>query len=188
MTTDILLCGVGGQGTVLASKLIAAVAMRRGFQVRTAETIGMAQRGGCVVSHVRIGHEIHSPLISEKSADLLIGFEPAEAIRCLPYLKSDGTVITAGKCIQPVTAALADASLAPAQYAAWLREHGAILVDADAVCRKLGSYKILNTVLLGAAVRTGKLPFTVQEFEEIIRSKLPEKYHKLNIEALHAAE
>jgi len=106
MKTNILLCGVGGQGTILASKLIAEAAMRRGFAVRTAETIGMAQRGGCVASHVRIGHEIHSPLIPNASADLIIGFEPAEAIRALPYLKKDGAVVASRKRIQPVTAAL----------------------------------------------------------------------------------
>ena len=82
-----LLAGVGGQGTVLASKLIAQSAMNRGLNARTAETIGMAQRGGCVVSHVRVGEKIHSPLIPQHKADLIIGFEPAEAVRCLPYLK-----------------------------------------------------------------------------------------------------
>ena len=118
MTTNILLCGVGGQGTVLASKLIAEAAMRRGFAVRTAETIGMAQRGGCVASHVRIGHEIHSPLIPNASADLIIGFEPAEAIRALPYLKKDGAVVASRKRIQPVTAALGGKAGHPEQFAA----------------------------------------------------------------------
>ena len=88
-----LLCGVGGQGTVLASKLIAYCGMKAGKKVRTSETIGMAQRGGCVVSHVRVGDEIFSPIIPEKQADMIIAFEPAEAVRCLPYLKDGGTVI-----------------------------------------------------------------------------------------------
>ena len=188
MTTNILLCGVGGQGTVLASKLIAEAAMRRGFAVRTAETIGMAQRGGCVASHVRIGHEIHSPLIPNASADLINGFEPAEAIRALPYLKKDGAVVASRKRIQPVTAALGGKAGDPEQYAAYLRKNIAdlVLVDTDDVCRRLGSYKILNTVLLGAAVQAGKLPFTIKELEEVIRGKLPEKFHNINIEALNA--
>ena len=79
-----ILAGVGGQGTVLASKLIARTALNNSMHVRTAETIGMAQRGGCVVSHVRTGKIIHSPLIPLGQADLIIGFEPAEAVRCLP--------------------------------------------------------------------------------------------------------
>ena len=90
MNKNCLLCGVGGQGVVLASKLIAFAAMRQGKSVRTAETIGMAQRGGSVVSHVRIGEEIYSPQIPLKSADLILAFEPAEAVRSLPYLKAGG--------------------------------------------------------------------------------------------------
>lgn len=188
MTTNILLCGVGGQGTVLASKLIAETAMRRGLAVRTAETIGMAQRGGCVVSHVRLGTEIHSPLIPQNGADLILGFEPAETVRCLPYLKKDGAVVAARRSIQPVTAALQGKPADPEQYAAALQKQvkDLTLVDAEAVCRALHSYKILNTVLLGAAVQAGKLPFTIREFEETIRSKLPEKFHTINIEALNA--
>ena len=84
MTKNVLLCGVGGQGTVLASRLIALAAMEKGMEARGAETIGMAQRGGSVVSHVRIGEEIHSPLIPYKAADVIIGFEPAEAWWCHP--------------------------------------------------------------------------------------------------------
>ena len=83
MTKNVLLCGVGGQGTVLASRLIALAAMEKGMEARGAETIGMAQRGGSVVSHVRIGGEIYSPMIPHKGADVMIGFEPAEAVRCL---------------------------------------------------------------------------------------------------------
>ena len=103
---NLLLAGVGGQGTVLASKLLAQAAMAQGLQARTAETIGMAQRGGCVVSHVRIGEEAYSPLIPYGQADLILGFEPAEAVRNLPYLKDGGIVVAAKKAIKPVTASL----------------------------------------------------------------------------------
>ena len=84
---NILLTGVGGQGTVLAAKVLAQAALEKGWQVRTAETIGMAQRGGSVVSHVRYGSQIETPLIPEHSADVMIAFEPAEAVRCLRYLR-----------------------------------------------------------------------------------------------------
>ena len=104
-TMNILLCGVGGQGTVLASKLLAQCAIDRGVPAHTAETIGMAQRGGCVVSHVRIG-EAYSPLIPEHTADLIIAFEPAEAVRCLNYLKPNGAVIVNRRAIKPVTDSL----------------------------------------------------------------------------------
>ena len=101
--TNILLAGVGGQGTVLASKLLARAAMDAGLNVRTAETIGMAQRGGCVVSHVRTGDDIASPLVPKHTADVMIAFEPAEAVRCLDYLAPDGAVIVNKKAVMPIT-------------------------------------------------------------------------------------
>ena len=91
MNQDVLICGIGGQGTVLASKIIAAAAMEDGYAVHSAETIGMAQRGGSVTSHVRIGDAAYAPLIPNGSAGVLISFEPAEAVRNLKYLKKDKT-------------------------------------------------------------------------------------------------
>ena len=92
MNKDILLCGVGGQGTVLASKLIASAAMHLGNTAHSAETIGMAQRGGSVTSHIRIGNRAFSPLIPLGKADIILAFEPSEAVRNLCYLKQDGIV------------------------------------------------------------------------------------------------
>lgn len=107
---DILLAGVGGQGTVLAAKVLAQAAQSKGWQVRTAETIGMAQRGGNVTSHVRMGsggEEVFSPLITPGTADMVIALEPGEAARTLPFLAPGGVLVTATTAIQPVTAALA---------------------------------------------------------------------------------
>ncbi|MBQ7719221.1 MAG: 2-oxoacid:acceptor oxidoreductase family protein, partial [Clostridia bacterium] len=106
MRKNIILCGVGGPGTVLASKLAAAAAMNRGFGVKTAETIGMAQRGGSVFSHLRIGDDIASPLIAKGQADLIIGFEPAETVRMLPYLKKGGSAVVSSRPIMPVSASI----------------------------------------------------------------------------------
>ena len=103
MKKDILICGVGGQGTVLASRIIAASAMDEGNTVHSAETIGMAQRGGPVTSHVRIGEDASSPLIPLGCADLLIAFEPSEAVRNLRYLKKDGFVIVNSVPVRPTT-------------------------------------------------------------------------------------
>lgn len=107
---DILLAGVGGQGTVLAAKVLAQAAQSKGWQVRTAETIGMAQRGGNVTSHVRMGSNgeaVYLPLITPGTADMVIALEPGEAGRALPYLAPGGVLVTATTAIQPVTAALA---------------------------------------------------------------------------------
>ena len=103
---DILLAGVGGQGTVLASKILARCAIARGEEAHTAETIGMAQRGGCVTSHVRMG-KCSAPLIARGCADAIIAFEPAEAVRTLPYLKKGGAVIVNTAAVKPVTDTLA---------------------------------------------------------------------------------
>ena len=106
---DILLAGVGGQGTVLAAKVLAQAAQSKGWQVRTAETIGMAQRGGNVTSHVRMGSNgeaVFSPLITPGTADMVIALEPGEAARALPFLAPGGVLVTATTAIQPVTAAL----------------------------------------------------------------------------------
>lgn len=183
---NILLAGVGGQGTVLASKLIAQTAMNQGLNARTAETIGMAQRGGCVVSHVRIGKEIHSPLISQHTSDLIIGFEPAEAVRCLPYLKKDGAVIVSTKAVKPVTASLTGSSYSGEEMTAFLQTQISrlYLIDAETICNRLGSTKVLNVVLLGAAAGAGLLGVTLEELEKTIRNKLPERFIELNCRAL----
>ncbi len=183
-TRNILLCGVGGQGTVLASKLLAQCAINRGVGARTAETIGMAQRGGCVVSHVRIG-ALSSPLIPEHTADLILAFEPAEAVRCLRYLKPDGAVVTNRRAIKPVTDSLSGSYSGEAMLD-YLRAQvqNLTVVDGDAVCAACGSAKVLNLALLGAAAKSGVLGFTVEELGRVIDEKIPERFRALNKKAI----
>ncbi len=185
MNKSILLAGVGGQGTVLASKLIAQAAIDLGFPARTAETIGMAQRGGCVVSHVRIG-DSHSPLIPKGKADMIIGFEPAEAVRCLPYLKEDSVVITTKKAIKPVTASLAGSSYNGTEMIDYLirNQKSLVVVDGDNICQACGSAKVLNIALLGAACATGKLGISAESFVSAIEQRLPQKFVAMNLKAL----
>ena len=123
MNKNCLLCGVGGQGVVLASKLIAYTAMLKGMQARTSETIGMSQRGGAVVSHVRIGEEIFSPMVPKKSADVILAFEPAEAVRNLSYLKKDGVVVVNKKAVKPVTATLTQNSYDGSEMLDYLKKN-----------------------------------------------------------------
>lgn len=181
-----ILAGVGGQGTVLASKLIACTALNNSMHVRTAETIGMAQRGGCVVSHVRTGKIIHSPLIPLGQADLIIGFEPAEAVRCLPYLKKEGTVVVNTKAVQPVTASLSNNSCDGAEMLLYLKEHVSRLipVDGDSLCRTVGSVKSLNVILLGAAMAAGALDIPKEQMEKAIEATVKEQFVSLNKKAL----
>nr|MCR5763129.1 indolepyruvate oxidoreductase subunit beta [Treponema sp.] len=169
MSKNILICGVGGQGTVLAAKLISQAAVSAGKKVLSAETIGMAQRGGSVVSHVRIGDDAYSPLIPEKQADIIISFEAAEAVRNLPYLKPNGMVIVNEKVVQPVTASLTGKAFSEETMIAALKEHtkNVICVDTDKGCEELGSPKVVNTLLLGAACRTGIID--IKDVEDAIK-------------------
>jgi indolepyruvate ferredoxin oxidoreductase beta subunit len=188
MTRNLIFAGVGGQGIILASKLVANAALRSGLSVRTAETIGMAQRGGSVVSHVRIGAGAHSPLPPLGSADAIVGFEPAEAVRCLPYLREGGVVVVSGVAIAPVTSSLSGSDYDGGEMVAYLRRkvERVIVVDAEAVCAECGSPKVLNTALLGAAAAAGALGITLDEMASTIESVLPQKFVRMNLQALRA--
>ena len=149
MNKDILLCGVGGQGTVLASKLIASAAMRCGNVVHSAETIGMAQRGGSVISHIRIGERAASPLIPRGNADILIAFEPAEAVRNLSYLKKDGVVIVNSTPVKPTTEALQETGYDGTEMIAYLKKKAdCVILDGEALLKKAGSARCFNIVVL----------------------------------------
>lgn len=186
MTKNIVLCGVGGQGTVLASKLIAAAAMKKGISVMSAETIGMAQRGGSVFSHIRLGEHLHSPMIAKGTADIIIGFEPAEAVRMLPYLKDNGQVIVNSHAIMPVTSTLSGADYDGKEIILYLKKvvNNLLVVDSEKACHELGSSKVLNILLLGAAISSGALGLTEEEIQDAIKERLPEKFHDLNYRAL----
>ena len=166
MNKNILICGVGGQGTVLASKIIAASAMIEGSAVHSAETIGMAQRGGSVTSHVRIG-EAYSPLIPYGTADMILAFEPAEAVRNLIYLKKggyDGTAMLEylkSKC-------------------------GCVVIDAKKICEPFGSSRYFNIAILGVAVGTGRLGISKETILKEIEKRVPSKFVETNKAAFFA--
>lgn len=186
MNKSCLLCGVGGQGTVLASKLIAYAALDKGMFVRTTETIGMAQRGGSVVSHVRMGDEIHSPLIPKGQADVMIAFEPAEAVRNLSYLKESGVAVVNMKAVKPVTATLSNTEYTGQEMIGYLKKHvkNLILVDGEAVCAEVGSAKVLNVTLLGAALASNVLNLSLEEMEKEIEIHVKKQFVEMNKKAL----
>lgn len=197
---NVLLTGVGGQGTVLAAKVLAQAAQAKGWQVRTAETIGMAQRGGSVVSHVRMGdsgEEVIAPLVAKGTADMIIAFEPAEAARVLPYLAPDGVMVSATTSIQPITAALStEPYLAEATIASLRgRLNGSaeaparfVLVDDEAVLSQVGNRKALNTVLLAFALKTGHLPLSLGDLRDAIRACVKPRFVELNLAAIDLVE
>ncbi len=181
---SILICGVGGQGTVLASKVIAQAAIAKGERVLSAETIGMAQRGGSVVSHVRIGNDVFSPLVPERGADCLIAFEASEAVRNIQYLKQDATVIVNKKVVQPVTASLSGKVFDADKMIDTLKSvtKNVIPVDTEEACSKLGSAKVVNMVLLGAACRAGVLDR--DDIQEAVQKLVKPEFYQLNMKAL----
>ena len=188
MTKNIILCGVGGQGTVLASRLISSAAMARDIPVLSAETIGMAQRGGSVFSHVRMSTDevLYSPMIAKGEADLIIAFEPGEAVRQLPFLKPDGRMVVSSRPVMPVTAALADTGYRAETMLEYLsaRVSRLTVVDAEKALEAVGSPKVLNLILLGAALRSGALGLEAEDLKDAVRRLIPEKFHELNIRAL----
>lgn len=184
MNKNILICGVGGQGTVLAAKVLSQAAIGGGQKVMSAETIGMAQRGGSVVSHVRIGNEVFSPLIPEGQADVIIAFEAAEAVRNAKYLKKTGTVIVNKKVVQPITASLTGVTFSENTMLEYLEKtfENVIAVDTDEACRQLGSSKVVNMVLLGAACNSGII--SKDELKDALKLLVKPDFYELNVKAI----
>ena len=190
---NIMITGVGGQGTVLAAKLLAQAAETRNWRVRTAETIGMAQRGGSVVSHVRLANQdeprIDAPLIAHGEADLIIAFEPAEAVRCLGYLRPGGALVSAASSVQPVTAALSRDAYSSKPALEYLRQTvpNCLLVDDTALIKQIGSPKALNVALLASAVAISDLGFTVEELRAAMHASVRSQFVALNDRAIDVA-
>ena len=184
MSKNIIICGVGGQGTVLAAKVLSQAAISNGERVLSAETIGMAQRGGSVVSHVRIGEDVYSPLVPQGQADVLIAFEAAEAVRNIAFLKKGGSVIVNKKVVQPVTASLSGKAFDENEMISYLEKvaGNVIAVDTDQACKDLGSSKVVNMVLLGAASKSGLI--SREELKAALKTLVKPEFYELNVKAI----
>lgn len=188
---NIVLTGIGGQGTVLAAKILAQAAQNRGWHVRTAETIGMSQRGGSVVSHVRMGNageQVVTPLVPTAQADVLIAFEPGEAARMMGVLKPEGVLVTASRIIQPVTASLSRSpyTAAPVLQSLQQRTGRTIVVDEAPLLERIGNAKALNMVLLSVALSAGVLGVSADEFKRAVAECVKPKFCEMNLAAVDA--
>ena len=155
--------------------------------MHSAETIGMAQRGGSVTSHVRIGGDACAPMIPFGGADMILAFEPGEAVRNLRYLRKGGTVIVNTAATRPVTESLRDTGYDGSEMVAYLREKcDCILVDAEEACRPFGSTKFLNVVLLGVAAGSGRLGLDRETLMKQLEQRVPPKYLEVNTQAFLA--
>jgi len=181
-TTNILLSGVGGQGVILASYLLTQIAIKEGYDVKQSEVHGMSQRGGSVISHLRFGPQVHSPLISPGEADMLISLEALEALRYLPQLKAEGTLVYNKISINPSTVAAGLATYPGDVQERIQKAHSRSFgIDARALAEEAGNVRSENVVLLGAA--SPSLPFTSDAWYEVIREVVPPHTVDVNIKA-----
>ena len=177
---DCLITGVGGQGTVLLSRLIGEAALNRGLEVRGSETIGMAQRGGSVTSHLRIGEVAFSPLIAPGKADLIIAFECAEALRTLPFLAPAGKMLALDRGL------MSPQGRRPADMIASLRAglgERLTLVSWEKLVERFDP-RVSNVLLLGAAIDMGLLPFRADEIISVLKKRSSPKYLEMNTKVL----
>jgi indolepyruvate ferredoxin oxidoreductase beta subunit len=186
MKLDLFFIGVGGQGVVVLSDIFCEAALLDGFDVAKAEIHGMAQRGGSISAHVRIGDEVLSPLIERGKSDVIVGFEILETARALPMLKPKGTVVMNMKYIPPNTLLQGSAKpLKPDELVALIRKKALNVYEVDGIgiASKLGNLMVVNTVLLGAVSALPENPVKKESYQQAISSRLKEKYINLNLQA-----
>ena len=176
-TKTVLLCGVGGQGTILAADLLARAAEESGLDVKVSEIHGMAQRGGAVTTVVRFGDKVQSMIADLGSADCVVSFETTEALRNLPYVKEGGSLFVNDESIKPLPVATGRASM-PEHARERLRDAGAMLIPATELARKAGTTKAANVVLLGVLSADGAFP--EEAWQAALAEEVKPKFLELN--------
>lgn len=179
-TTTVVLCGVGGQGTILAADLLAKVAAAAGLEVKLSEVHGMSQRGGSVDTVVRFGEHVYSPVTDPGMVDHLVAFEVIEAARRVHFVKPEGRLLVNARTIQPLPVLIGEVD-PPQALQEKLEAEGAVFVDAERLACEAGSPKSANVVLIGA-LSVG-LPFDEELWREIIVSRVPPKTVDANLRA-----
>ena len=181
-TKNIMIVGVGGQGSLLASKLLGRLLLTRGYDTKVSEVHGMSQRGGSVVTYVRFGDKVYSPIIDKGEADVIVSFELLEAARWTEYLKPDGVIVTNTQQINPMPVITGAAEypehLVETMTGAGIRVDA---IDALKLAEEAGSSKAVNIVLMGHLSR--HFDFTVQEWMDAIEKSVPSKFLELNQKA-----
>ena len=182
MTKNIMIVGVGGQGSLLASKLLGHLLLTEGYDVKVSEFHGMSQRGGSVVTYVRFGDKVYSPIIDKGEADFIVSFEKLEAARYVEYLKEDGRIVTNTQEVDPMPV-ITGAAEYPENLVEKMEALG-IKVDAMdclSLANEAGSSKAVNIVLMGRLSRYFDIP--VEKWKQAIRECVPEKFVELNLKA-----
>ena len=183
-TTTVLLCGVGGQGALLAADILARCAMACGDDVKLSEIHGMAQRGGAVTTVVRLGKNVRSMRADKGEVDYLVSFETTEALRNLDYVKRDGVLITNDESIKPLPVRTGKIEM-PRAARKTLASYGAKVVPAELLAKQAGSTKAVNIVLLGAL--SAYLDYPEEVWESVIEQRVPARFKDVNLKAFAMA-
>jgi indolepyruvate ferredoxin oxidoreductase beta subunit len=176
-----MIVGVGGQGTLLTSRIIGKAAMSQGYDVKISEVHGMAQRGGSVVTFVRFGEQVFEPVVEEGMADIIIAFERLEAQRYAHFLKKDGVIIVNDCRIDPMTVVVGAKSYPENIIEGLAKEHLVYSIDAQKIAIELGNSKVLNSVVLGYAAK--HIGFGEDVWRDTVEKTVPPKTIELNIKA-----
>ena len=181
MTKNIMIVGVGGQGTLLTSRIIGKTALEMGLDVKISEVHGMAQRGGSVVTFVRFGEKVNEPVVEEGQADVIIAFEQLEALRYAHFLKPDGVLVINDWKIAPMTVVIG-AKEYPQNIIETLKaEHAVYTIDGQSIAKELGNSKVLNSVVLGYAAKF--IGFEKETWLDVVSNTVPKKTIELNADA-----
>lgn len=180
-TKNIMIVGVGGQGTLLTSRILGGVMLQGGYEVKISEVHGMAQRGGSVVTFVRYGDEVAEPIVEEGCADVLIAFERLEAMRYAHFLKEDGVLIVNDQRIDPMPVVMGAAEYPEGIIEKLSEEYKVISVDAMAEAKKLGNPKCFNVIVLGVAAK--HMAFTKDEWFAVIEKTVKPAFVDMNKKA-----
>ncbi len=182
MTKNIMIVGVGGQGSLLASKLLGHLLLTEGYDVKVSEVHGMSQRGGSVVTYVRFGEKVYSPVIDKGQADFIVSFEKLEAARYIEYLKVGGRVVVNTQQIDPMPV-ITGAAVYPENLIEKMEAAGALVdaMDCLTLAEQAGSAKAVNIVLMGRLSRYFDIP--VEKWQQAIRECVPLKFVELNLKA-----
>ena len=183
MTKKIMIVGVGGQGTLLASRILGNTVINEGYDVKVSEVHGMSQRGGSVVTYVKYGEEVFSPIIDKGEADIILAFEMLEAYRAMPFLKKGGKLIVNTQEIDPMPV-ITGAMQYPENIADKLKENlDVTLVDALSLAEKAGNFKAVNVVLIGVMAKSTDIAY--EKWIETIKTTVPPKFLDINLEAFN---
>ena len=180
-TTNIMIVGVGGQGTLLASRILGNAVIGEGYDVKVSEVHGMSQRGGSVVTYVKYGEKVYSPIIGQGEADIILAFELLEAYRALPYLRQGGRIIVNKQAIDPMPV-ITGAAAYPADIAKKLGEKAAVTaIDALSLAKEAGNSRAVNVVLIGLMAKNTAIPY--ERWIETLKTTVPPKFLDVNLKA-----